>query len=274
MTSLYLGVNVPIKHIQRRQPANSEQSSNNHLKQKLPDKLIINCLHCGKIFDFRGKTKDKVLDTCDFCYNAFGTTPSLIPPDVASLALRDRLVEYDKESAKRTTVYDDQSDYFEIDANAWLDDEEREALKVRAAIEAELKEEMKRQFRVTFDLMGRTVIMDKEGEDGEGGQGKNDGNGSGDLLNRVLVGGGNYSKKEEGCGNISNNRQSSDKMIPSNVLGGHDTKFTYKKKKNDEVVEKGGGKIGMKKKKGAGNSSSSGVKGLGVMSRVQYDEED
>ncbi len=33
---------------------------------------------------------------------------------------QDRLVEYDRESAKRTTVYDDQADFFEIDANAWL----------------------------------------------------------------------------------------------------------------------------------------------------------
>jgi hypothetical protein len=283
MTSLDLGVNVPIKHIQRRQPANSELSSNNHPTKKHPDKLIINCLHCGKIFDFRGKPRDKVLHTCDFCYNAFGTTPSLLPPDVASLALKDRLVEYDKESAKRTTVYDDQSDYFEIDANAWLDDEEREALKARAAVEAELKEERKRQIRVTFDLMGRAVIMDKGGEDGEGGEGKNDGNGREDLLNRVSVGGGNYSKKEEGCGNISNSRQSSGKMIPSTVLGGHDTTFTYKKKNNDEVVlEKGGENMGIimmkkkkkKKKKGDGNNSSNGVEGLGVISRVQYEEED
>ena len=38
----------------------------------------------------------------------------------AAVALRDRLVEYDRQSAKRTTVLDDQSDFFEIDANAWL----------------------------------------------------------------------------------------------------------------------------------------------------------
>jgi hypothetical protein len=41
----------------------------------------------------------------------------------AAVAFKDRLVEYDRNSAKRTTVIDDQSDYFEIDANAWLTDE-------------------------------------------------------------------------------------------------------------------------------------------------------
>lgn len=38
-------------------------------------------------------------------------------------ALKDRLVEYDRDSRKRTTVVDDQNDFFEIDTNAWLDPE-------------------------------------------------------------------------------------------------------------------------------------------------------
>lgn len=33
---------------------------------------------------------------------------------------QDRLVEYDRNAAKRTAVIDDQSDFFEIDSNAWL----------------------------------------------------------------------------------------------------------------------------------------------------------
>ncbi len=43
----------------------------------------------------------------------------------AAVAFKDRLVDYDRNSAKRTSVIDDQSDYFEIDANAWLTDEVR-----------------------------------------------------------------------------------------------------------------------------------------------------
>jgi hypothetical protein len=37
-----------------------------------------------------------------------------------AIAFKDRLVDYDRHSQKRTTVIDDQSDYFEIDTNAWL----------------------------------------------------------------------------------------------------------------------------------------------------------
>ena len=43
--------------------------------------------------------------------------------EAAALELKDRLVEYDRNSARRTTVIDDQSDFFEIDSNAWLNDE-------------------------------------------------------------------------------------------------------------------------------------------------------
>ena len=43
----------------------------------------------------------------------------------AAVAFKDRLVEYDRNSARRTNVIDDQSDYFEIDTNAWLTDQVR-----------------------------------------------------------------------------------------------------------------------------------------------------
>ena len=41
----------------------------------------------------------------------------------AAVAFKDRLLEYDRHSVKRTSVIDDQSDYFEIDTNAWLTEE-------------------------------------------------------------------------------------------------------------------------------------------------------
>lgn len=50
-------------------------------------------------------------------------------PDAAAdaqaqaVAFKDRLVDYDKNSQKRTTVIDDQSDFFEIETNAWLSEE-------------------------------------------------------------------------------------------------------------------------------------------------------
>ncbi|KAI7840280.1 hypothetical protein COHA_006062 [Chlorella ohadii] len=84
----------------------------------------------------------------------------------AAVALRDRLVEYDRQSAKRTTVLDDQSDFFEIDANAWLTDEERAVLKQRERELAEAEEARRRRVTVSIDLLGRKVIVDGSTGDG------------------------------------------------------------------------------------------------------------
>lgn len=43
--------------------------------------------------------------------------------DAAAVAFKDRLVDYDRNARQRTTVVDDQNDFFEIDTNAWLDPE-------------------------------------------------------------------------------------------------------------------------------------------------------
>jgi hypothetical protein len=53
-----------------------------------------------------------------------------------AIAFKDRLVDYDRHSQKRTTVIDDQSDYFEIDTNAWLSEEVRVRTAAAAAAAA------------------------------------------------------------------------------------------------------------------------------------------
>lgn len=52
-----------------------------------------------------------------------GASSSAQDQDAAAVAFKDRLVEYDRNARKRTTVVDDQNDFFEIDTNAWLDPE-------------------------------------------------------------------------------------------------------------------------------------------------------
>jgi hypothetical protein len=59
-----------------------------------------------------------------------GSSSSGPPGDAAdadatakAVAFKDRLVEYDRHAQKRTTVIDDQSDFFEIETNAWLTEE-------------------------------------------------------------------------------------------------------------------------------------------------------
>jgi len=91
--------------------------------------------------------------------NNFAEDSSLSPLDLAARAkvAKDRLVEFDRTAASRTTVIDDQSDWFEIDGNAWLDESERAELKRQAAEMIEAEEERRRKSRTTFalDLLGR-----------------------------------------------------------------------------------------------------------------------
>ena len=55
---------------------------------------------------------------------------------------KERLLDYDANSAKRTQIIDDESDYFSVDSNKWLTPQQREALK---------KSRLDR--RITFDLL-------------------------------------------------------------------------------------------------------------------------
>jgi hypothetical protein len=93
-------------------------------------KLINNCLSCGRIV-----CEQEGEGPCHFCgalvlregsdYGGLEGLP--VPPateaEVAAEEFKNRLVEYDRTAASRTTVIDDQSDYFQIDqidGNTWL----------------------------------------------------------------------------------------------------------------------------------------------------------
>ncbi|KAJ9511486.1 hypothetical protein QJQ45_029846, partial [Haematococcus lacustris] len=101
--------------------------------------------------------------------------------EAAAVEFKNRLVGYDRESAKRTAVIDDQSDYFEVDTNAWLTDQERHELRQRRQVQIlprsthhtspnpacasswriEMEAEAARRSRVaiTLDLLGRRVLV-------------------------------------------------------------------------------------------------------------------
>lgn len=53
----------------------------------------------------------------------FAADGAQLDQNAAAVAFKDRLVDYDRNARQRTTVVDDQNDYFEIDTNAWLDPE-------------------------------------------------------------------------------------------------------------------------------------------------------
>lgn len=92
-------------------------------------RLISNCLSCGKIV-----CEQEGEGPCQFCGalvlkegSSYAGLDEILPPlsdaEAAAEAYAKRLVEYDRNSAARTTVIDDQSDYYEIDGNSWLSKE-------------------------------------------------------------------------------------------------------------------------------------------------------
>ncbi|GIL84063.1 hypothetical protein Vretifemale_12782 [Volvox reticuliferus] len=160
------------------------------------ERKVLNCLGCGKIYDCRSVTNDilRFLDrggVCTFCgdtvplsykdrqkaaaaaaakdaesspepVGAPGAAGEEDAATAAARAFKDRLVEYDRNAAKRTTVIDDQSDFFEIDTNSWLTDQERAELRQRRQMEKEAEEARRRRLTVTIDLIGRKVVLDED----------------------------------------------------------------------------------------------------------------
>ncbi|KAJ9677405.1 hypothetical protein PVL29_022403 [Vitis rotundifolia] len=130
--------------------------------------LVSNCLSCGKIV-----CEQEGEGPCSFCgalvlregSTYAGLDESIVPltdAEAAAEAYAKRLVEYDRDSAARTTVIDDQSDYYEIEGNSWLSVEEKELLRKKKQ-EIEAAEQAKRnKVVVTFDLVGRKVMVNED----------------------------------------------------------------------------------------------------------------
>lgn len=123
--------------------------------------LINNCLRCGRIV-----CTQEGPGPCFFC--GHNVTRSGEPQNdpfvgksndeeyIKAKENLDKLLMYDKTMAKRTTIFDDQNDYFDM-KNKWLSEEEKNIL-----IEKE-KEKLKhknKQVTYTIDLQNRIVIED------------------------------------------------------------------------------------------------------------------
>uniref|UniRef100_A0A803P9J4 Zinc finger C2HC5-type domain-containing protein n=1 Tax=Cannabis sativa TaxID=3483 RepID=A0A803P9J4_CANSA len=127
-------------------------------------RLISNCLSCGKIvcekegegpFSFCGSL---VLGKGSKYAGLDESPPLISDAEAVAEAYSKRLVDYDRNSAARTTLIDDQSDYYEMEGNNWLSMEEKELLrKKREEIEEEEKAKQNRVV-VTFDLVCHKVL--------------------------------------------------------------------------------------------------------------------
>jgi len=131
--------------------------------------LVSNCLSCGKIV-----CEQEGEGPCSFCGALVlkeGSTYAglsdvglpLSEAEAAAEAYAKRLVDYDRNAAARTKVYDDQSDYFEMEGNSWLSSKEKSVLQKQQEEAQEAAANQKGKVVVTFDLVGRKVIMNKDG---------------------------------------------------------------------------------------------------------------
>ncbi|XP_066503989.1 activating signal cointegrator 1 [Hoplias malabaricus] len=75
---------------------------------------------------------------------------------------KDKLLEFDKNSVRRTQVLDDESDYFATDSNQWLAPGERELLKKREEELRDLRHASRKDRKITLDFAGRRVLDEEE----------------------------------------------------------------------------------------------------------------
>lgn len=130
-------------------------------------RLVSNCLACGKIV-----CEQEGEGPCKFCgalvlkegSTYAGLEVAAVPlteDEAAANAYAKRLVDFDRNAAARTSVIDDQSDYYD-EGNSWLSVEEKELLKKKQE-EIEAAEEAKRKrVVVAFDLVGRRVLLNQD----------------------------------------------------------------------------------------------------------------
>ncbi|CRK87434.1 CLUMA_CG001235, isoform A [Clunio marinus] len=141
-------------------------------------KLVNNCLKCGRIV-----CEQEGSGACFFCGNLVCSEEELKVINSQSkkgeilkktlleqkrpkgleeaIAQRDRLLEYDRQSEQRTTVIDDESDYFKSNS-VWLSEEEKKKLGSLEEMLMEKKHASRVNKKVTIDFTGRQVVEEPQ----------------------------------------------------------------------------------------------------------------
>lgn len=121
------------------------------------------CLHCGKILcELERGVACSACGATPVNGNAVGsgsgTTSRSESSDAAALAHRDRLLEFDRTSAARTAIVDDDCEYFASNSTAWLSPaEEAAALAAAAAARSLHTRGGGKSMRISIDVMGGIV---------------------------------------------------------------------------------------------------------------------
>ncbi|CDW60919.1 activating signal cointegrator 1 [Trichuris trichiura] len=147
---------------------------------------LMNCMHCGRI-----TCKQEGSGPCSFCGNlvctleeeailkrggegAFLLMKKLNPaaktlPTIAdvtadlqkALDVKDRLLEYQRESAQRTTVFDDQADYYNM-TSAWINPEKKAQLQERYDMLLNKKYGSKLHKPVMLKFAGEEIVEEND----------------------------------------------------------------------------------------------------------------
>eukprot|EP00300_Choanocystis_sp_HF-7_P033845 c46279_g1_i1.p1 GENE.c46279_g1_i1~~c46279_g1_i1.p1 ORF type:complete len:520 (+),score=103.55 c46279_g1_i1:29-1561(+) len=123
--------------------------------------LFTNCLSCGRIVcEAEGE------GPCVFCgsvVSKVGTSSN--SKQQQAVELKNKMLQYQRDSVQRTAVFDDETDWFASDANQWLSPAERAKLSAKEVLRRERQmNQLNRSgkpIKVTFDLAGRRVIAEE-----------------------------------------------------------------------------------------------------------------
>ncbi|XP_026812665.1 activating signal cointegrator 1 [Rhopalosiphum maidis] len=143
--------------------------------------LVNNCLNCGRIVCKQegsgpcvicGKlvcsNDEKLLLNCNNnkskeLYNQLIEQTVTSAIDNKALEHRNKLLEFDRTSAKRTTVIDDQMDYYSVNSG-WLSSKQREQLQKKEEKRQEIKHGSRKTKKIIIDFSGRQVYEDNESD--------------------------------------------------------------------------------------------------------------
>eukprot|EP00043_Microstomoeca_roanoka_P014564 m.144588 g.144588 ORF g.144588 m.144588 type:complete len:614 (-) comp16045_c2_seq1:107-1948(-) len=75
-----------------------------------------------------------------------------------ALARKDMLLDFDRNSAKRTRVIDDEADYFSTDSNKWLSRKQRDELQQKEEELRQQRHDARRNRMLTIDFAGRRIV--------------------------------------------------------------------------------------------------------------------
>eukprot|EP01063_Lacrimia_lanifica_P012742 TRINITY_DN19430_c0_g2_i1.p1 TRINITY_DN19430_c0_g2~~TRINITY_DN19430_c0_g2_i1.p1 ORF type:complete len:697 (+),score=262.31 TRINITY_DN19430_c0_g2_i1:62-2152(+) len=140
-------------------------------------KLLTNCQMCGKVV-----CEQEGWGRCYFCGSFLkgGSAPVLGKDEteededykererafLKAVAQRDKLLQFQDERSKRTTIFDDQEDYY-ASSNPWLDDAERRKAREKEQEAAEARKERHRKggaYTVTLDFINKNVAVGGEAD--------------------------------------------------------------------------------------------------------------